>query len=226
MVSSVASNHLERSQARIDLAAALDVLFKDSTLSDQQQTEQLDFFTNDSSVFSLSPKELGKSTIAEAKFPLQIQAKPVDHHMYRTNPRAQEVIDKCVESMKPDRIIEKRLSARGSHVCNVAEADGLLCFFVDYRNTRNRFHIRETWPMLDIEYHIDTNSGAEFNTVYSVQSNYWQIPIAKKLPQNGICNFERHNTSLKYCPSASPTHLGDFNVQCPLHLSILANGVK
>ena len=61
--------------------------------------------------FSSSPKELGKSTLAEAKFPLQKQAKPVDHHPYRLNPRAQEVIDKCVESMESD----------GDHPCVLSQ---------------------------------------------------------------------------------------------------------
>ena len=123
IASAVANNHLESSQARIDLAAALDESFKRSTFNDHQQT-QLDLCTKYRSVFSLSPKELGKCTIAEAEFPSQKQAKPVDHHLYRTNPRAQEVINKCVESMESDGIIEKSPSAWGSHVCIAAKADG------------------------------------------------------------------------------------------------------
>ena len=38
----------------------------------------------------------------------------------------------------------------------------------------------ETWPMPDIEYHIDTVGGANFITVCDVQSTYWQLPIAQK----------------------------------------------
>ena len=97
-----------------------------------------------------------------------------------TNPRAQEVIDKCVESMESDDINEKSPSAWGSPVCIVAKADGSPRFCVDYRNTTYKFFIRETWPMPDIESHIDTIDGVEFITVCDVQSAYWQIPIAKK----------------------------------------------
>ena len=86
--SAVANNHLESSQARIDLAAALDESFKRSTFNNHLRTQLLDLCTKYRSVFSLSPKELGKCTTAEAEFPLQKQAKPVDHHPYRTNPRA------------------------------------------------------------------------------------------------------------------------------------------
>ena len=42
------------------------------------------------------------------------------------------------------------------------------------------FLVPETWPMPDIESHIDTVGGAKFITVCDVQSAYWQTPIAKK----------------------------------------------
>ena len=179
--SAVADNPLESSRAQTDLAAALDESFKRSTFNDHQQTQLLDLCTMYRSVFSSSPKELSKRAIAKANVPSQKQAKPVDHHPYRANPRAQEVIDKCVESMESDGIIEKSSSAWGSLVCIVAKADRSLRFYVDYRNTSNKFLVRETWPMLDIESHIDTTvGGAKFITVCDVQSAYWQIPIAKK----------------------------------------------
>ena len=111
IASTVANNHLESLQARIDLVVALDESFKSFTSNDHQQTQSLDLCTKYRSVFTLSPKELGKCTIAEAEFPSQKQAKPVDHHPYRTNPRAQKVIHKCVESMESDGIIRKSPSA-------------------------------------------------------------------------------------------------------------------
>ena len=67
----------------------------------------------------------------------QKQAKPVDHHPYRTNPRAQKVIDKCLDSIESDGAMEKRPSAGGSPVCIVAKADGSPRFCVDYRNIIN-----------------------------------------------------------------------------------------
>ena len=62
----------------------------------------------------------------------------------------------------------------------VAKADDAPCFCVDYRKTINKFVFRETWPMPDVEPHIDTVGGAKFITVCDVQRDYWQIPIAKK----------------------------------------------
>ena len=184
--SAVTQNCSESSQARIDLTAALDESLKNTTFDDQQRAQIINLCTEYRSVFSLNQKELGKCTIAEAEFPLQKDTKPVDRHPYRTNPRAQEVIDKCVDDMEEIDIIEKRPSEWGSPVCIVAKADGSPRFCVDYRTTINRFLVRETWPMPDIESHIDTVGGANFITVCDVQSAYWQIPIAPK---------DRHKTA-------------------------------
>ena len=96
------------------------------------------------------------------------------------------MIDKCVENMESVGIIEKSPSAWGSPVCIVAKADGAPRFCVEYRNTINKFLVRETWPMPDIESHVDTVGGAKFITVCDVQSAYWQILIAKK---------DRHKTA-------------------------------
>ena len=114
------------------------------------------------------------------KFSLQKNTKPVDRHPYRTNLRAQEVIDRCVENMESVGIVEKNPSAWASPVCIVAKADGTPRFCVDYRTTINEFLIRETWPMPDIESHIDTVGGGKFITEYNMQSASWHIPIAKK----------------------------------------------
>ena len=104
----------------------------------------------------------------------------MDHHPYRTNPKAQEVIDKCVESTESNGTFEKSPTAWGTPVCIVAKAEGSPRFCVDYRTTINKFLVRETWLMPDIEFHINTVGGAKFITVCDVQSAYWQIPTAKK----------------------------------------------
>ena len=122
--SAITQNCSESSQARIYLTAALDELFKNTTFDDQQRTQIINLCTKYRSVFSLNKKELGKCTIAEAQFSLQKDTKPVDRHPYRTNPRAQKVIDKCVDDMQAIVIIENRPSQWGSPVCIVAKADG------------------------------------------------------------------------------------------------------
>ena len=107
-MSAVEASILESVEVRIDFVSALDESFKDFTINDKQQAQLLDLCVPSIvPCFSLFPGELGNCTTAEARFLLQPQAKQVDHHSYKTNPKAQEVIDKCVESIEPDGIIEK-----------------------------------------------------------------------------------------------------------------------
>lgn len=73
----------------------------------------LDLCTKYRYVFSLSPREVGKCTLAEAEFPLEPGTRPVDRVPYRANPRVQETIDKCVNQMEKYGIIEQRPSPSG-----------------------------------------------------------------------------------------------------------------
>ena len=81
------------------------------------------------------------------------------------------MVDKYVESMKFDYIIEKG-PAHGYHPCVWLRKPKYFCVCVDYRNTMSKFLVRETWPRPDIESHIDTVVGAKFVTVCDVQSAY------------------------------------------------------
>ena len=83
---------------------------KNSTFNDKQKTQLLDLCTRYRTVFSLNLEELGRCTIPEAELLLQKNTKPMDRYPYRTNPRAQEVIDKCVENMESVGMVEKKLS--------------------------------------------------------------------------------------------------------------------
>ena len=140
----------------MDLTAAVDESFKNSAFNDQQKTQLLDLCTRYRSVFSSTHDELGRCTIGEAEFPLQKNTKPVDRYPYRTNLRAQEVIDKCADKIESAGIVEKKTSAWGLPVFIVAKAGCTPRFWIDYRTALNKSLILETWPMPDIESHIDT----------------------------------------------------------------------
>ena len=68
--------------------------------------------------------------------------------------------------MDSDGIIEK-VPAHGDHLFV------LLQKLMDHRvSTINKFLVRETWPMPNIEFHTDTVGCAKFITVCDVQSAY------------------------------------------------------
>ena len=127
---------------------------------------------------SLSADELGCCKIAEATFPLQPGTRPVDRAPYRTSPRLQKQIDDQVDKLLKQGIIEERTSAWGSPVTIVSKADGSPRFCVDYRNTLNRHLVRKTWPMPNLETHLDSVGGAKFITVADVHGTFHQLPVA------------------------------------------------
>ena len=76
-------------------------------------------------------------------------------------------------------------------MCIVAKADGPPRFCVDYRTTVNKFLVRETWPMPDIESRIDTVGGANVISVRRTERLLANTHSGKGLSQNSICNLKR-----------------------------------
>ena len=95
-------------------------------------------------------------------------------------------------------MIEQRPSPWGSAVTIVAKSDGTPRFCVDYRPTINTNLIKKSWPMPNLESHLDTVGGARYITVCDVQNAYHKIPVAESeqdktafVTQNGRWDFKR-----------------------------------
>ena len=59
----------------------------------------------------------------------------------------------------------------------VTKKDGSPRFCIDYRSTLNKFLVKESWPLPDIESRINSVGGARFISVLDVHSAYHQLPI-------------------------------------------------
>ena len=73
-----------------------------------------------------------------------------------------------------------RPSPWGSAVTIVAKSDGAPRFCVDYRWTINKNLIKQSWPMPNLESHLDKVGRARYITVCDVQNAYHQIPVAER----------------------------------------------
>ena len=119
---------------RNEVRAALTRAFDKTTFTPAECEQVLTLCMKCRSVFSLSPRELSRCTLAEATFALEPGTRPVNRTPYRANPRVQDTIDKCVTQMEQDGIIEQRPSPWGSAVIIVGKSDGTPRFCVDYRS--------------------------------------------------------------------------------------------
>ena len=90
--------------------------FTNTKRTTDQKASVLDLYATYRPVFALSMSELGRFPNAEATFPLPPDTRPIDRALYRANPRAKAVIDKCVYGMVEWDIIEERPSPWGSPV--------------------------------------------------------------------------------------------------------------
>ena len=127
----------EIASARAEIIAPLSRAFVADTFTVEQQSATLDLCAKYRPVLSLSRAELGKCNTDEATFPLPAHTKPVSHRPYRANPGTEAVINKCVQDMLNDDIIEEHSSPWGSPVTIVARKDDQPRFCVDYRSTIN-----------------------------------------------------------------------------------------
>ena len=86
-------------QAKYELESPLSRAFTNNKLTTDQKASILDLCPRYRPVFALPMSELGRSTNAEATFPLPPETRPIDRAPYRANPRAKALIDKFVHNM-------------------------------------------------------------------------------------------------------------------------------
>ena len=163
--------------ARQELTAALRTAFVDSTFTAAQQNEVLALCSRYRKVFSLTTKELGLCRTMEVSIPLQPGTVPVHRPPYKTHPRAQDIINECVDQLEANGIVEKRASPWSSPTTVVTKRSGEPRFCIDYRGTINKSLVKESWPIPDIESRIDSVGGARFISVLDLQSAYHQLKI-------------------------------------------------
>ena len=90
------------------------------------------------SCFLVFTSGIGKVQHCRSASSLPAHTKPVSRRPYKANPRTEAAINKCVQDMLNDGIIEDRSSPWGSPVTIVAHKDGQPRFCVDYRSKYNK----------------------------------------------------------------------------------------
>ena len=106
----------------------------------------------------------------QATIPLQPGTVPIGRTPYRAHPEAQKMIDRCVQDLETDGIIERQASPYGSPVTLVSKADRTPRMCIDFRNTVNKCLVGESWPIPNIGARLGAVSGAKFISSFDVMS--------------------------------------------------------
>ena len=102
---------------------------------------------------------------------------PIKQHPYRVNPMKKELLDKEVQYMLKNYIIEESQSSWSSPcIIWVPKHDSGFQFCTDFRKVNNKTK-SDSFPILRIADHIDQIGNAKFVSTFDMLKGYWQVPL-------------------------------------------------
>ena len=127
------------------------------------------------SIFSQSPTDYGKTTLIEH---------PIDTgsaHPIRQAPRKvphvlRKEIDKQIDSMLENGIIQPSKSPWSSPIVAVPKKDGGIRLCVDYRML-NAVTIKDAYPLPRISDTLEALAGSSYFSTIDLSSGYWQVGV-------------------------------------------------
>ena len=144
-------------------------------LTEIQQSQLTNLLQKYRDVFAFTSAELGRTDLVQHTIDTG-DSPPVRQRPYRTSPVNRQEIDRQVEEMLEQGIIDHSTSPWSSPVVLVKKSDGTMRFCVDYRQVNART-IRDSFPLPLIADTLDALSGTQFFTTLDLRSGYWQIEV-------------------------------------------------
>jgi hypothetical protein len=149
--------------------------------------------------------EIGKSK------PFRINtegAAPIAQKMYKRSPRAKREIERHIEGMEKDGVIEECESEWASPVVLAMKKDGGTRFCVNYRKV-NDITVKDRYPLPRIDEILDQLGGKAFFTSFDMSAGYWSTPIAPEdkpktafISHKGLFRFNVMPFGLTNAPAA------------------------
>lgn len=113
----------------------------------------------------------------KSAFPVAIRYNTCAPNPHKAQPSAQEVINKCVDHLEPDGIIEEGASLWSILITVVTRQDGTPRVCVDSRQTFSPFLVRESRSLPVNKTRTNSAGGAHFLPALEFHSAYTQSPI-------------------------------------------------
>lgn len=90
-----------------------------------------------------------------------------------------EIVEREIESMLQNDIIEPSDSPYASPVCLVKKKDGSVRFCIDYRRLNSQTK-KDAFPLPRIDESLESLTGARWFSTLDIASGYWQCKMAEK----------------------------------------------
>ena len=104
---------------------------------------------------------------------------PIKQHPYRVSPMKKELLDKEVQYMLKNDIIEESQSNWSSPCILVEKHDGRFRFCTDFRNVNDKTK-SGSFPIPRIAECIDQIGNAKFVSTFDMLKGYWQVPLTQR----------------------------------------------
>ena len=160
---------LQNSQILNDLGTKL------SHLPSVQRKELAEVITQYREVF---PNVPSKTNLIEHDVDVGDSA-PIKQHPYRVSPMKKQLLDKEVQYMLENDIIEESQSNWSSPCILVPKHDGGFRFCTDFRKVNDKTK-SDSFPILRIADCIDEIGNAKFVSTFDMLKGYWQVPLTQR----------------------------------------------
>ena len=160
---------LQNSQILNDLGTKL------SHLPSVQRKELAEVITQYREVF---PDVPSKTDLTEHDVDVGDSA-PIKQHPYRVSPMKKELLDKEVQYMLKNDIIEESQSNWSSPCILVPKHDGGFRFCTDFRKVNDKTK-SDSFPIPRIADCIDQIGNAKFVSTFDMLKGYWQVPLTQR----------------------------------------------
>ena len=107
---------------------------------------------------------------------------PIKQHPYRVSPMKKELLDKEVQYMLENDIIEESQSNWSSPCILVPKHDGGFRFCTDFRKVNDKTK-SDSFPIPRIADCIDQIGNAKFVSTFDMLKGYWQVPLTQRARQ-------------------------------------------
>ena len=185
----------------------LGITIDDSNLSKDQKGKLYNFLARNRDIFAKDMSELGVTNLHSHMIHTG-DAQPVSAAPYRQTPRMRAELERQLEEMQRDGIIEESNSVWHSPVVMVKKPNNEWRFCVDYRKL-NAVTELMSFPIPHMSDVFDTlaQSEAEVFSTLDLRSGFWQVPLDKAtkhksafITHQGIFEFNRLSFGMVNAP--------------------------
>ena len=185
----------------------LGITIDDSNLSKDQQGKLYNFLARNRDIFAKDMSELGVTNLHSHTIHTG-DAQPVSAAPYRQTPKMRAELERQLEEMQRDGIIEESNSVWHSPVVMVKKPNNEWRFCVDYRKL-NAVTELMSFPIPHMSDVFDTlaQSKAEVFSTLDLRSGFWQVPLDKAtkhksafITHQGIFEFNRLSFGMVNAP--------------------------